>query len=94
MVHLRVRTAGPSDDRRRAESAVRAIRAAWPGTYPAGSRMPTDLDLMDETGYSRDTVRAAIKVLKDAGWITVTHGLGTYVNPPDLRTGNNDHQQQ
>lgn len=40
---------------------------------------------MEETGYSRDTVRAAVKLLKDAGWLTVTHGLGTYVNPPEMR---------
>lgn len=40
---------------------------------------------MEETGYSRDTVRNAIKVLKDDDWVTVTHGLGTYVNPPELR---------
>ena len=56
------------------------------GTYPVGSRMPTEVDLMEETGYSRDTVRAAVKLLKDSGWLTVTHGLGTYVNPPELRS--------
>jgi DNA-binding GntR family transcriptional regulator len=55
------------------------------GTYPIGGRMPTEVALMEETGYSRDTVRAAVKLLKDAGWLTVTHGLGTYVNPPELR---------
>jgi DNA-binding GntR family transcriptional regulator len=57
------------------------------GTYPVGGRLPAEVDLMEETGYSRDTVRAAIKVLKDSGWLTVSHGLGTYVLPPEDRTG-------
>jgi DNA-binding FadR family transcriptional regulator len=28
-------------------------------------------------------VRGAVKVLKDGGWVTVMHGLGTYVLPPE-----------
>jgi DNA-binding GntR family transcriptional regulator len=56
------------------------------GTYPVGSRLPAEVDFMEETGYSRDTVRGAVKLLKDAGWVTVTHGLGTYVLPPEERT--------
>jgi DNA-binding GntR family transcriptional regulator len=43
------------------------------GTYPVGSRMPTEVDLIEETGFARDTVRAAMRVLRDAGWVTVTH---------------------
>ena len=31
------------------------------------------------------TVRAAMRLLREAGWVTVTHGLGTYVNPPEDR---------
>ena len=56
------------------------------GFYEAGSRLPTEVDLMEETGFSRDTVRHAVKLLKDSGWLTVTHGLGTYVNPPEMRS--------
>jgi GntR family transcriptional regulator len=55
------------------------------GTYLAGEQLPPELALMQETGYSRDTVRAAIKILREAGWVTVTQGLGTFVNPPELR---------
>ena len=57
------------------------------GTYLAGEQIPAEVSLMEETGYSRDTVRAAIKVLRETGWVTVTHGLGTFVNPPELRKG-------
>ncbi len=56
------------------------------GTYPVGARMPTEVDLIEETGYARDTVRAAIRVLRESGWVTVTHGLGTFVNPPEDRS--------
>lgn len=55
-------------------------------TYPLGSRMPTEVDLIEETGYARDTVRAAVRVLRESGWVTVTHGLGTFVNPPEDRS--------
>lgn len=48
--------------------------------------MPTEVDLIEETGYARDTVRAAIRVLRESGWVTVTHGLGTFVNPPEDRS--------
>jgi DNA-binding FadR family transcriptional regulator len=55
------------------------------GTYPVGGRLPAEVDFMEETGFSRDTVRGAVKVLKDTGWVTVTHGLGTYVLGPEER---------
>jgi DNA-binding GntR family transcriptional regulator len=48
--------------------------------------MPTEVDLIEETGYARDTVRAAVRVLRESGWVTVTHGLGTFVNPPEDRS--------
>lgn len=56
------------------------------GIYPAGGRLPTEVDFVEETGYARDTVRAAVKVLRETGWVTVSHGLGTFVNPPEDRT--------
>lgn len=55
------------------------------GRYPVGSRLPTEVDLVEETGYSRDTVRAAVRLLRESGWVTVTHGLGTFINPPEDR---------
>ena len=55
------------------------------GQYPAGSRLPTEVDLVEETGYSRDTVRAAVRLLRESGWVTVTHRLGTFINPHEDR---------
>jgi biotin operon repressor len=56
------------------------------GTYLPGEQLPPETALMQETGYSRDTVRAAVKTLRESGWVTVTHGLGTFVNPPEMRS--------
>ena len=55
------------------------------GTYAVGGRMPTEVQLIAATGDARDTVRAAMRVLRESGWVTVTHGLGTFVNPPEHR---------
>jgi GntR family transcriptional regulator len=55
------------------------------GTYLPGEQLPTEQAFIQETGWSRDTVRAAVKLLRESGWVTVTHGLGTFVNPPELR---------
>jgi DNA-binding GntR family transcriptional regulator len=57
------------------------------GTYLIGEQLPSEVSLMEETGYSRDTVRAAVKLLRESRWVTVTHGLGTFVNPPEMRQG-------
>jgi DNA-binding GntR family transcriptional regulator len=57
------------------------------GIYLTGEQLPPEVALMQETSYSRDTVRAAMKVLRETGWVTVTHGLGTFVNPPEMRKG-------
>jgi GntR family transcriptional regulator len=64
------------------------------GTYLIGEKLPTEVQWMDETGYSRDTVRNAITVLRKSGWVTVTHGLGMFVNPPDMRTDSAGDQGQ
>jgi GntR family transcriptional repressor for pyruvate dehydrogenase complex len=55
------------------------------GTYLPGEQLPTEQAFIQETGWSRDTVRAAVKLLRDSGWATVTHGLGTFVNPLELQ---------
>jgi DNA-binding GntR family transcriptional regulator len=55
------------------------------GTYLIAEQLPPETALMQETGYSRDTVRSAVKILRESGWVTVTHGLGTFVNPPEFR---------
>jgi DNA-binding GntR family transcriptional regulator len=49
------------------------------GKYPAGELLPSEHQLVDEFGVSRPTVVAALRVLKDEGWVEARQGKGRYV---------------
>lgn len=49
------------------------------GTYEHGSKLPSESELMADTGCSRSTVRHALKVLADEGLITTERGRGAFV---------------
>ncbi|AXE29101.1 FadR family transcriptional regulator [Chromobacterium phragmitis] len=49
------------------------------GRWPVGCRIPTEPELAEELGISRNTVREAIRVLLYAGLLEVRQGDGTYV---------------
>jgi GntR family transcriptional regulator len=49
------------------------------GTYPAGTRLPSEPDLAAELGVSRPTLREALRVLARDGWLVRRHGSGTFV---------------
>ena len=55
------------------------------GTYAAGTRMPTEAEIMVEHGVSRTVVREAISRLQQAQLVITQHGIGSFVNesPPD-----------
>lgn len=57
------------------------------GQRAIGSRLPTENAMADMFNVSRDTVRKAIRSLKDAGLVKATPGVGTVVvrNRPDIR---------
>lgn len=44
------------------------------GSLPPGARFPSERDLQQRFGLARDTVRAAVAVLRDEGLIVVRHG--------------------
>ena len=44
------------------------------GMYPAGSRMPAESQLIREYGVSRDTLRKALAVLEQEGYIQKARG--------------------
>src|ERR1700720_2525420 len=44
-----------------------------------GSRLPTEQELIERSGLSRVTVRAAVGILEDEGWLIRRQGLGTFV---------------
>ena len=50
------------------------------GTYLPGSRLPSEPSLCESTGYSRSTVRKALQLLVDQGYVTRSQGKGTFVS--------------
>ena len=62
------------------------------GTYARGDKLPSEMELMDESGLSRSTVRHALKVLVDEGLIRTERGRGAFVaDTPALRPGHEAH---
>lgn len=51
------------------------------GEIPPGAKLPTELELMEEFGVSRGTVRGAIKVLRDEGLAVAKPARGTFHRP-------------
>jgi GntR family transcriptional regulator len=51
------------------------------GTYEANRAIPSEASLYEEFGVSRKTVRAAVRVVADAGWVRTVMGRGTFVRP-------------
>ena len=49
------------------------------GTYPLRSFLPSQRDLAEELGVSRDTVQRALRELADEGWIESRQGSGSRV---------------
>lgn len=49
------------------------------GTYPAGSSLPTEAEIMERFSASRTTVRNALKLLHEEGMIQSRRGAGTTV---------------
>ena len=59
------------------------------GTYARGDKLPSEMELMDESGLSRSTVRHALKVLVDEGLVRTERGRGTFVaDTPALHENN------
>ncbi|OLN23059.1 GntR family transcriptional regulator [Domibacillus antri] len=49
------------------------------GTWPVGSRIPPEMELMEQFGVSRNTLREAVRALVHAGLLQTKQGIGTYV---------------
>lgn len=55
------------------------------GTYPAGSKLPSENQLVDLLKVSRVTVRKALQQLNDGGYIFSEKGKGSFVKANKLR---------
>lgn len=49
------------------------------GTYPCDSKLPSENELVATTGYSRQTVRQAMSILRSEGLTERIRGSGTFV---------------
>jgi GntR family transcriptional regulator len=55
------------------------------GTYPPDGRLPAEPELVQEFGAARESVRRAIKELRERGLIETVAGKGSYVLPESER---------
>ncbi|MET8677713.1 FadR/GntR family transcriptional regulator [Streptomyces sp. NPDC004647] len=51
---------------------------------PSGAPLPTEAELMELLGVSRNSVREALKALQAMGIVEIRHGFGTYVGPMSM----------
>ena len=70
------RKSGQSLWRQIANNISDAIRS---GTYPPGSKLPTEAELSQQYGVNRHTLRRAVSELAEAGVIRVEQGRGSFV---------------
>ncbi len=59
------------------------------GIYPAESKLPSEMELSEHFGISRMTLRQALLLLQEDGYIQMRHGSGSYVrrNPQNEHAG-------
>jgi GntR family transcriptional regulator len=51
------------------------------GEYAPDRPIPSEIHLQQEFGIARDTVRAAVGLLRERGLVVTVRGKGTYVGP-------------
>ena len=62
--------------------AQRLQRRIAAGKFRTGERLPTESELMRMFGVGRSTVREAVRMLSDRGFLNVRQGAGTFVAAP------------
>jgi DNA-binding GntR family transcriptional regulator len=67
------------------QAAQALEQAIEDGRLPQGSKLESELDLAEQLGISRPTMRAAIKQLVDKGLLIRRRGIGTTVAPRPVR---------
>lgn len=67
------------------QAAQALEQAIEDGRLPRGSKLDSELDLAEQLGISRPTMRAAIKQLVDKGLVVRRRGIGTTVAPKPVR---------
>ena len=52
------------------------------GALAVDDRLPSEFDMADQYGVSRDVIRRAKEQLAEGGWLIVLQGRGTFVAHP------------
>ena len=71
----------PSNDLKYEGLAATIRRDIRAGAWAVGAKIPTEKQLMAATGMSLTTVRRALQLLTDEGWIRRQRGAGSFVEP-------------
>ena len=66
-------------------AALHELNDIRSGAFAVDDRLPSELEMAELYGVSRDVIRRAKEALADEGWLIVLHGRGTFVAHPDLR---------
>jgi DNA-binding FadR family transcriptional regulator len=61
------------------EITTKLLHLILDGTYPAGTKLPTERDMATEYGVTRHVIREALKRLEVMNLITIRQGSGIYV---------------
>lgn len=61
------------------------LRSLIRNDYPDGGQIPSEEELSGMLGISRGTLRQALSILDEEGFIVRKHGAGTFINPHVLR---------
>lgn len=64
------------------------------GELPPGSQLPTEWELVEQFGVSRNTVRQAMATLVDAELLERTQGRGTFVRAAQIRRADSPSETQ
>jgi DNA-binding FadR family transcriptional regulator len=63
-----------------ADRVIARLRAEiTSGSWPVGTRIPTEPELVERLGVARNTVREAVRALAHNGLLDIRQGSGTYV---------------
>ncbi|MGG6382483.1 FadR/GntR family transcriptional regulator [Paenarthrobacter sp. NEAU-H11] len=69
-----------------AQTVRRLGEAVNLGIFPVGERLPAESDLAEQLGISAMTLREALAIMREAGYLETRRGRmgGTYINPDAL----------
>lgn len=76
----------PTNRSRQAQQAIQDRIKEWilEQGLTSGEPMPTEAELVEQLGISRNSVREALKALQALGIVEIRHGFGTYVGDCSL----------